>query len=97
MIPISTDIASSVAGAKQAERAAVREQERTARKVRERTRRPGQTDEVEIGEVEHVEPVRNAKGNDQEETHEDRQAHGHYDAQGMFNPEALRSKIDFEG
>jgi len=97
MLPIHNNIASSIAGAKQAERTAVREQDKAAKRGRRPAERITKRDEVEVGEVEHAEATRNAKGNDQEETHEDREARGHYDAHGGYSVEREPPRLDLEG
>lgn len=98
MNPIAPHIASSVAGVHQAEKQASRESEKTDRRrpVARVVRRGDDNLDLEVTEVEEVEATRNAKGNDQEETHEDRQAHGHYDARGALSDEPPR-RVDLEG
>ncbi len=85
MDPISTSIASSVAGAKQSENAQARESKR-AESPSKRFRQLLDNVELTVEETEQADAVRSAKGNADEESHEDRQEHGHYDAQGLMRP-----------
>jgi hypothetical protein len=77
-------LASSVAGAPQAERQAV---ERSSREERDRARarkaseRKGDT---HVDEVELTDAVRNLKDNTQEETHDDREEHPQYGVGGKI-------------
>ena len=91
-------LASSMAGAPQAERNAV---ERTNRENRDRSRaRKAAKDEVDapVDKVELTDAVRNLKDNTQEETHDDRQEHPQYGVKGKVvtaHPET--PTLDLEG
>lgn len=74
MSSIPSSLAQSVASVNQAQRSQSKEKER-ADSARPRRLR----DAYEATQVEAAEAVRNLKGNDQEETHEDRTAHDGYD------------------
>ncbi len=71
---LGTNLAQSVAGLNQAERTAVSEADR------KRTAKPLEPKRVhdEVMLADAVDAVRNLKGNDQEETQEDRRAHDGY-------------------
>jgi len=77
MDPVGPPIASSVAGAHAAERNASKEARRSDQRPAARFRRLHEQDEVTISPIEGSEALRDPKGNDQEETREDRQEHGH--------------------
>lgn len=93
MDPVGLSIQSSLAGVKQQER--TQESERAVRD-RDKTRFKRTLDEAEFGDgltpTDEAEAVRNAKGNNQEETHEDRRQQGLVD--GDF---ILPRLIDLEG
>ena len=78
MDPVGPPIASSVAGTHAAERNASKEAKRTDQRPTARFRKLHEVDEVSISPIEGSEARRDPKGNDQEESHEDRQEHGHY-------------------
>ncbi|TVQ29816.1 MAG: hypothetical protein EA376_14795 [Phycisphaeraceae bacterium] len=80
MDPVGPPIASSVAGTHAAERNASKEAKRSDQKPAARFRRLHELDEVAISPIEGSEALRDPKGNDQEESHEDRQEQGHYTA-----------------
>ncbi len=89
-------IASSVAGAPQAERSAV---SRTAKEDRERSRSRKLAEDrhdVPIDQVELTDAVRSLKDNSQEETHEDRQEHANYSPDGRFHHDPT-PRLDIEG
>jgi hypothetical protein len=92
--------ASGAAGSNQAERAeSAQTRKRAADKAREKETDPtrdnqGQ-DEVVV-RVEAAEAIRNLKANDQEEAHEDRVAHAHYDRRGAASQDD-QPKLDIEG
>lgn len=89
-------IASSVAGAPQAERSAVF---RTAKEDRERSRSrklaEDRTD-APVDQVELTDAVRDLKDNSQEETHEDRKEHASYRSDGQFHHDST-PRLDIEG
>ncbi len=91
MDPIGLPIQSSLAGVGQQERAQTTER---AARDRERARFKRALDEAEFGDgltpTEEIEAIRNMKGNDQEESHEDRQQ------QGLIDGE-IAPRIDLEG
>lgn len=93
---IGTNLAASAAGAPGAERAASRRPER-AETTRSRARRPDK-DEVIVGAsaVDAPEAVRSLKGNDQEETREDREEHAAYTSRGKVASRGP-SKLDLAG
>lgn len=95
---VGLPIASSIAGASQAERQASRDAQKVEEKrPARRFRRLGDDAELNVTPTESVEAVRDAKGNDQEESHEDRQEHSAaYDAQGHTTRET-RPHLDVEG
>jgi len=97
--PIAPHIASSLAGVHQSERQAARETEKTERRRHDSQviKRGDDNLDLEVSEVEEAEAVRSAKGNDQEETHEDRTSHGYYDAHGDLAEEAPAPRVDLEG
>lgn len=93
---IGHNLASSVAGLNQAERAAKpapRPEERPAA----RFRRLAETDEFTVTVVEGPEAIRDPKGNDQEETHEDRAEHGLYDSNAHTHRGDRNPSLDIEG
>ncbi len=74
---VGSNLAQSVAATNQAQRAQAKEKEKAESK-RPRDARSFE-DAYEASKVQAAEAVRNLKGNDQEETHEDRQEHAGYD------------------
>ncbi|RMH30388.1 MAG: hypothetical protein D6693_00560 [Planctomycetota bacterium] len=92
MDPVGLPIQSSLAGVSQTER-----QQASARAARERAadrpRRAADESDLDstLTQTEAVEAPRSAKGNDQEEAHEDRQAQ---DRAGQSGP---RPRLDVEG
>ena len=93
---IGSHLAQSVAAVPVAERAAVRN---APRKVERASVRKHSDDEVlvEPTSVEAAEAVRNLAGNDQEESHQDRQEHGGYTAEGRLTPDADAPRLDVRG
>lgn len=91
-------LASSIAGAPQAERQQVL---RTNREARDRARaRESQRDEADapLDKVELTEAVRNLKDNSQEETRDDREQHAPYSSAGRPVRRADdRQRLDLEG
>ena len=89
MSAYGTPAAQSVAGLNQAEKTVARANER---KRAEEPRARDLKDSVEL--IQSIDAIRNLKGNEQEETHEDRQEHDHY-----YRPEATEpgSHLDLEG
>jgi len=85
---IGSNLAQSVASINQAQRAQSKEKEK-AESNRPRDARSLE-DAYEATKVEAAEAVRNLKGNDHEETHEDREEHASYDPR-------LSKHIDLEG
>lgn len=96
MDPISPTIASSLAGAAQAERQAVRDTRRAAEDENRRFHLNPEGLEAPVDEVSLAEAVRSTKGNAHEESHEDRQEHALYGRDGAQTPDA-RSSLDLEG
>lgn len=98
MTSFGPNLASSLAGAPQAERAAV---QRSAREERDRakTRRATEKDrDNPVDEVQLTEAVRNLKDNSQEETREDRQEHPQYGVAGrVIDRHRDGAKLDLEG
>lgn len=86
---VGSNLAQSVAAINAAQRAQSKEKER-AESARPRDTRSFE-DAYEATKVEAAEAVRNLKGNDQEETHEDRQEHAGYD------PRLPKKHLDVEG
>lgn len=86
-----TNVAQSVAGMQQQERIAAREAERK----RETRREQRLGDEVEIEHVQAIDAARSAKGNEHEETREDRQEHNAYTPGNADSSKPRR--IDVEG
>lgn len=96
MDPIGLPIASSVAGAAQSERDSVREKRKAEAESSRRLRRDADGADLSLHGVESAEAVRSAKGNDQEEAHEDRQEHAWYAPDGSVE-HARRPRLDLEG
>lgn len=71
MSVFGTPAAQSVAGLNQAEKVAARENEKKREPAKAKDK-----DSVDLTQT--FDAVRNLKGNDQEEAHEDRQEHDHY-------------------
>lgn len=88
-------IAASLAGVNQAEKIAARDAVKPDERPGKRFRRPGDNAELSVSHVEGVEGLRDPKGNEQEESHEDRQEHGHYDAQGQLSHDH-KPRLDLE-
>ena len=80
--------------AQQADRVQPRDPKKAERPT-ERFKRDGDSADLPVTEVEAAEAIRDAKGNDQEEAHEDRQQQGLYEQRGK-KPED-RPRIDVEG
>lgn len=95
---VGLPIASSIAGASQAERQAARDTQKAEEKrPARRFKRLGDDADLNVTPTESVDAVRDAKGNDQEESHEDRQEHSPaYDAQGHAC-RSNRPHLDVEG
>lgn len=88
MSVFGTTAAQSVGGLNQAEKTVARENE----KKREATgARPKDKDSVDLAQS--IDALRTLKGNDQEETHEDRQEHDHY----RTDPGETGAALDVEG
>lgn len=96
MDPVGLPIASSLAGAAQSERESVREKRRAEAETNRRIRRDADGADLSVNGVESAEAVRSAKGNDQEEAHEDRQEHAWYAPDGSLS-RASRRRLDLEG
>ena len=74
MTAFGPSVSQSVAGVQQAaaQRLRASEKERQSERTRERARRQDEV-ELSVDQVELAEAVRNLKGNEEEEAHEDRQ------------------------
>lgn len=97
---VGSGIASSVAGTSQAERIEARAKEKSEQAKRAQQRRQLRDQDhvdVEVTEVETAEAVRNLKGNDQEEAHEDREKHANYSPNGRLLKDKPIKKLDLEG
>jgi len=92
--PIGLPIQSSLAGVSQSERQQAADRAAKDRGPR-RTRRGADHADLgdELSPTEAAEALRNAKGNDQEEAHEDRLSHGLSTAEG----DAGQHRLDLEG
>lgn len=93
---LGPSLAQSLAGSAQAERAAVREQAKPVVRDPKRVRGQDQLD-LEPERVESAEAVRSPKGNDQEETREDRREHASYQPGGLTPTDEPGARIDVEG
>jgi hypothetical protein len=90
-------IASSLAGASQAEHQAVNRAGREDRD-RVRARRTERSDpELPVDQVELTDAARSLKDNTQEEASEDRQEHSHYGAGGRLMSRAEGPRVDIQG
>lgn len=98
MTSFGPSLASSLAGAPQAERQAVQRSSREDRD-RARARKTDKDDpETPVDQVELTDAVRSLKDNTQEETHDDREEHPQYGVGGKViaqHPE--RPNLDLEG
>ncbi len=83
-----TNAAQSVAGLNQAEKLTARENEKKRANAGSKQR-----DKDSVDLVQSLEAVRNLKGNDQEETREDREEHDHY----RSDPGESGPRLDVEG
>lgn len=99
MDAVGHTVAASVAGLAGAERVAARDKAKQEKKIDDRFKRSLDQAELTITPVEEAEAARSAKGNDQEEAHEDHQASAHYDAERLAIPPdgAPRPRLDIEG
>ena len=91
-----SNVAQSVSGLSQAEKIEAREKRPEKPKAAQRRTRTDETDLVTV-DTESADAVRNLKGNDQEETHEDRQEHPPYDGRGSLAQGDARPRLDVEG
>jgi hypothetical protein len=87
---IGPPISSSVSGVTPAERAADR-----GKRIRKDP--DGHIREADVADVAAHDAVRGLEGNDQEEAHEDRQAHEHYTPGGFVRNKGADRKLDIEG
>ena len=92
-----SNIAQSVAGLSQAERAEVREKQRTeAAKAKPRGRQ--NEPDIVVVDTEAAEAIRNLKGNGEEEAQEDRQEKAGYSPTGTAATDpAARPHLDIQG
>lgn len=91
--PAPVSAQSALAGAAQAERAIVKEVDRKRPSRPAAAKRTADGVDLEVSDVDTADAVRNLKGNDQEEAHEDRREHeGYSPAPGDETPH-----IDVEG
>ncbi len=100
MDPVGLPIAASVAGMTGAERIAAREKAKEEKKVDDRFKRSLDQADLTVTPVEEAEAVRSAKGNDQEEAHEDHEAGAHYEAEALLqrlNKPSAKPRLDVEG
>jgi len=94
---IGTNIASSVAGAANAERVAAKAIVKREAGLRPGARR-GDKDELIVGAeaTERAEEVRSLKSNDQEEAREDHRQHAAYSTKGPRQANADRPNLDMQ-
>lgn len=99
MDAVGPTIAASVAGLTGAERIAAREKAKESKRIDDRFKRSLDQAELTVTGVEEAEAIRNAKGNDQEEAHEDHQAALLYEAEQLAMQKAQLNKprLDIEG
>ena len=76
------NLASALAGTQQAEKIVARDTKRQEQTRKSGIRRGRDEQDLSVAKVETAEAVRQTTGNDQEETHSDRQAHAGYTAAG---------------
>jgi hypothetical protein len=94
MSSLGANVAQSVSALGQAQRTESAKK-RAREDTKARARRPEHEDEVVV-EVETLRAVRDLKGNDQEETHEDREATTQYRPDGSL-PDKPHPHIDVQG
>lgn len=93
------NLASALAGTQQAEKVTARETKRTEQTRKSGVRRGRDEQDLSVVKVETAEAVRKTTGNDQEETHSDREAHAGYTAAGAKRARAgtAARSIDIRG
>lgn len=95
---IGTNVAQSLAGQAQAERAESAERKRAERPEKRELRTRKDEHDTVVVNVESIQAVRHLAGNDQEEAHEDRQEHPYYTPAGAKpHGHVERPRIDVEG
>lgn len=93
---IGSNVAQSVAGVPQAERAEGADRKRIQPVKARPVKRSNDEYDHHVSDVEAPDAVRNLAGNDQEQAHEDRQEHPPYMPDGSLR-RAAKKRIDVQG